>query len=77
MRIGAVISGKSEMKIAWISFGLREFSINHAEALAADHDSRLGRTTSHVRCRNDGACFAIVSNECEGEGKLVENPLPL
>lgn len=41
MRIGAVFSGKNEMKIAWISFGFREYSINHVEALAEDHDLLL------------------------------------
>ena len=33
--------GKSEMKIAWISFGFREYSINHVGALAEDHDLLL------------------------------------
>jgi glycosyltransferase involved in cell wall biosynthesis len=34
-------AGKNSMKIAWISFGFREYSINHAEALAVDHDLLL------------------------------------
>ncbi len=34
-------AGKDSMKIAWISFGFREYSINHAEALAVDHDILL------------------------------------